>query len=183
MKPLQTGAPTVRLPLQQARALLEGKKWSAAQALLDDLERTSPVDRHSPEYGEWCILQARVGVAAGEYRDAVRYGRSALRIFQSTSADAALAETHRVLGSVYLGLGESKSARIHTRDALAIYRQIDDATGMMQSANDLARVHFVRGEYDLAVDHLTDAIDLARQVGNAEKGAVFTGSLGRIRLL
>lgn len=183
MKPLQTGAPTVRLPLQQARALLEEKKWSAAQALLDDLERTSPVDRHSPEYGEWCILQARVGVAAGEYRDAVRYGRSALRIFQSTSADAALAETHRVLGGVYLGLGESKSARIHTRDALAIYRQIDDATGMMQSANDLARVHFVRGEYDLAVDHLTDAIDLARQVGNDEKGAVFTGNLGRIRLL
>jgi len=184
MKPLpHHDAVVPRPPLRQVRILLDERNWSAAAALLDARQEASLRERQSPEFGEWCLLKARLTVETGMYRDGVDWGRQSLAVFQSTAADDFLGDTHSVLGLAYLGLGDTKNARIHARDALAIYRRLGDEAGMMRVYNELARIHFVRGEYDIATDFLGDAVEIARRRDDAEKEAMLLGNLGRVYLL
>lgn len=168
---------------QRVQTLLNDRNWNDAAALLTELQESSLRVPYSSEYGEWCLLKARLTLATSEYRDAVDWGRKCLASFERSAADDFLGDAHSVLGLAYLGFGDTKNALIHVRDALAIYRRLSDTPGVMRAHNDLARVHFVRGEHENAIEHLSDALEIAREIGDGDREAMLLGNLGRVYLL
>jgi transcriptional regulator with GAF, ATPase, and Fis domain/tetratricopeptide (TPR) repeat protein len=183
MKPLPLhDAAQLRPVFQEVQALLDAKKLSEAQARLEQLFAEAP-DRAAPEYGEWCLMWARLSVLKADFRAAIERGREALTAFEGNAADDFLGDAHSALGLGYLGIGDSKNALIHLRDALAIYRRLGDEPGVIRAHNDLARVRFVRGEHDLAIEHLEDALEIARRRQEPEREAMLLGNMGRVCLL
>ncbi len=183
MKPLPLhDAAQLRPVFQEIQALLDAKKLNEAQARLEQLYAEAP-DRATPEYAEWCLIRARLGVLRGGYLEAIECGREALTAFQSNDADDFLGDAHSALGLGYLGTGDTKNALIHLRDALAIYRRLGDEPGVIRAHNDLARVRFVRGEHELAIENIEDALELARRRNEPEREAMLLGNLGRVFLL
>jgi transcriptional regulator with GAF, ATPase, and Fis domain/tetratricopeptide (TPR) repeat protein len=184
MKPLpHQDAATLRRSLPQIRALVEQRNWSAAYESLGIFSANLEHWRHTPEFGEWCLLRAQAAVELGRYREAVDVGREAYAAFQSTADNARIGLVQTILGRAYLGLGDSKNARIQSRDALGTYRRLGDERGMAKSHNELARIHFLRGEYKDAAEHLADGIELYRQLEDHTSEARLLGNLGRIHLL
>jgi len=172
-------------------SLAAEKDFQAAQAELERLKKGNDPSsgmnhavHTSVDAGELYYLESLILYGLARYEDALRKGEEAYQLLKHTLKNKRIAQTHLLLGNIFVFTGELKKAEMEIQDAIASFRRVGDDKGMADAYNRLAQVFFIQAEFDRSIESINQAIEHVKKVKDGHlMVARFLSNLGRIHLL
>jgi len=135
-------------------------------------------ERRDEQVGRALIAAAILATENGDYREAVRQARLALRIIEPLGVPERTANIVTVLGSAYRYLGDRAEARRSFGRVLELRTRLGDRRGLSIALNNMALVEMDDGELARARELLEQALALKRQLGERQSVAIGLVNLG-----
>jgi predicted ATPase/DNA-binding NarL/FixJ family response regulator/DNA-binding XRE family transcriptional regulator len=136
--------------------------------------------RRDEQVGRALIAAAILATENGDYHEAVRQARLALRIFEPLGVPERTANIVTVLGSAYRYLGDKAEARRSFAKVLELRTRIGERRGLSLALNNMALVEMDDGELAQARELLEQSLAIKRQLGERQSVAVALVNLGEL---
>jgi len=151
----------------------DGRAWLGQMIAAAGPGRGEPTGR---------ALTAAAVLAAenGDYAEAIRAGRQALRILTPLGLPERTATAATVLGSAYRYLGRRADARRSFGQALELRAGLRDRRALAVALNNMALVEMDDGELARARSLLEQALAIKRQLGERQSVAIGLVNLGEL---
>jgi predicted ATPase/DNA-binding CsgD family transcriptional regulator/DNA-binding XRE family transcriptional regulator len=137
-------------------------------------------ERRDEPVGRALIAAAILATENGDYHEAVRQARLALRILEPLGVPERTANIVNVLGSAYRYLGDRAEARRSFGKVLELRTRLGDRRGLSIALNNMALVEMDDGELAKARELLEQALALKRQLGERQSVAIGLVNLGEL---
>jgi tetratricopeptide (TPR) repeat protein len=135
----------------------------------EHLDRGLALTKHAgdrPGQAHTTYILARAWEKRGDDRQALRYARKALRLYQEIGNPAWEDEALGAVGWYLAKLGRYKEARSYLEPALILNRRNDDPEGEAAILDSLGYVAHHSGQYTEAVRHYRQAVDIRGALGH-----------------
>ncbi len=156
---------------------LTSGRLSAGRAWLDKF--LTAADEHpvrtaeeSQRIGRALSAAAVLAAETGDYAEAVRLARQAMRIFEPLDSGEDLAFAATVLGSAQRYLGERAEARLSFQTALDLRAAIGDRVKLAMATNNMALIEIDDGNLGRARELLEQNLIIKRQLGDPRSIAI-----------
>lgn len=117
-----------------------------------------------------------------EYKDALKYIRSALIISKALDLKDDIANEYTYMGLVYTDLKKYNLAEKYFYYSYLIYKELKDETGIAYNLTELGRIQFLRGDYKNALHYLDSSFKIATDINKKDEiGRIYT-ILGYVHL-
>jgi predicted ATPase/DNA-binding CsgD family transcriptional regulator/DNA-binding XRE family transcriptional regulator len=123
---------------------------------------------------------AILAAEAGDYTEAIRQGRVALRIFERLDAPRRTALAATVLGSAHRYLGDLAAARRCFERAMTLRSAAGDRQGASAALNNLALLELDDGNAGQALELFEQALVIKRQLGEPQSLAIGLNNLADV---
>jgi predicted ATPase/DNA-binding CsgD family transcriptional regulator len=167
---VEVGAALWRWWLTSGR-LSAGRAWLGKFLTAAD-ERPAHAAVESQSIGRALGAAAVLAAESGDYAEAVRLARQAMRIFEPLAPGEDLAFTATVLGSAQRYLGERAEARRSLQTALDVRAAVGDRAKLAMAVNNMALVEIDDGNLDRARELLEQNLIIKRQLGEPRSIAI-----------
>ncbi|HJY55661.1 MAG TPA: tetratricopeptide repeat protein, partial [Streptosporangiaceae bacterium] len=156
---------------------LASGRLSAGRGWLDKFltaagERPVRTAEESQRIGRALCAAAVLAAETGDYAEAVRLARQAMRIFEPLDPGEDLAFAATVLGSAQRYLGERAEARLSFQTALDLRAAIGDRVKLAMATNNMALIEIDDGNLGRARELLEQNLIIKRQLGEARSIAI-----------
>jgi predicted ATPase/DNA-binding CsgD family transcriptional regulator/DNA-binding transcriptional regulator YiaG len=156
--------------------LISGR-LSAGRAWLDKFltaagERPVRTAEESQRIGRALGAAAVLAAETGDYAEAVRLARQAMRIFEPLDPGEDLAFAATVLGSAQRYLGERAEARLSFQTALDLRTAVGDRVKLAMATNNMALIELDDGNLGRARELLEQNLIIKRQLGEPRSIAI-----------
>ncbi|MBV8688903.1 MAG: tetratricopeptide repeat protein, partial [Candidatus Eremiobacteraeota bacterium] len=123
---------------------------------------------------------ARLANLQGDYADAIRYGRVALRMDRHLRNNVGIADALHELGRALQDAGRPKQAAPLYREALKLYREQNNVTAQARLLANLGLVAQQQGDHQRALRELHESLDLLEGTHERRIPAFILGALGTV---
>ena len=148
-----------------------GRAWLGALLAQAGQRRDEPAGR------AFCSA-AVLAAENGDYREAVRQARLALRILEPLGAPERTATAATVLGSAYRYLGDRAAARRSFATAMELRAGLGDRRALSAALNNMALLEVDDGDLGRARELFEQALVIKRQLGERQSLAIGLANLG-----
>jgi predicted ATPase/DNA-binding NarL/FixJ family response regulator len=167
---LDMGAALWRWWLLRGR-LRYGRDWLGRLLARAGHQRDEPAGR------AFCSA-AVLAAENGDYAEAVRQARLALRILEPLGVPGRTATAATVLGSAYRYLGDRPAARRSFATAMELRAGLGDRRALSAALNNMALLEVDDGDLARARDRFEQALVIKRQLGDRQSLAIGLANLG-----
>jgi predicted ATPase/DNA-binding CsgD family transcriptional regulator/DNA-binding XRE family transcriptional regulator len=167
---VEVGAALWRWWLTSGR-LTAGRAWLGKFLAAAD-ERPARTAVEGQSVGRALGAAAVLAAESGDYAEAVRLARQAMRIFEPLAPGEDLAFAATVLGSAQRYLGERAEARRSLQIALDVRAAVGDRAKLAMAVNNMALVEIDDGNLDRARELLEQNLIIKRQLGEPRSIAI-----------
>jgi len=171
----------IRLGLDMGAALwrwwLLGGRLSYGRAWLGKVLAQAGQRRDEPAGRAFCSA-AVLAAENGDYGEAVRQARLALRILEPLGVPERTATAATVLGAAYRYLGDRAAARRSFATAMELRAALGDRRALSAALNNMALLEVDDGDLARARELLEQALVIKRQLGERQSLAIGLANLG-----
>jgi len=153
--------------------LADGRAWLGLMIAAAGQGRGEPA-------GRALTAAAVLAVENGDYAEAIRAGRQALRILTPLGVPERTATAATVLGSAYRYLGRRPEARRSFGQALELRAGLGDRRALAVALNNMALAEMDDGDLARARALLEQALGIKRQLGERQSVAIGLVNLGEL---
>ena len=152
--------PGVKSPLEQAQELQQQEKLKEAR---EQYRMAAETFRASGDQRNLAVALSAAGgisVSLGDYQDALRDAKEALKLRQALHDDEGLAVDFNTMGLAYESLGDYSAALDRYQQALKINRRLGNVVGVIGRLDNIGNMYFYQARYMDALESYQSALAL-----------------------
>ena len=139
--------------------------------------QAQPIQQNRSAEAARLFNQGLQQVQASQYQQALESCQQALQIYRELN-DPNQANTHLLIGNIYLILGQYENATNSFLQTLEIARAIQNAALESKALNNLGATYFALGQYQKALEFNQRSLAIARSIGDRQMESITLGLLG-----